>query len=489
MVRSYSVLRDLQRAADTALPIRSQQRTDTCSRQEIGTPADWLYHRKYRHPRALPNAERRLKGASDMVRLFRHHSAALARTVQIAALCRFSLSELTYQYPDEVTEGDEAPMDRLRRLAHEGLTWRYLQGALPRALGLLEKERAVVEELNIPAYFLTVHDIAQYVRSQGILCQGRGSAANSILCYLLGITDVSPEVIGMVFERFISRHRGKPPDIDVDFEHERREEVIQWIYRKYGRHRAGLCGTVIHFRSRVAIHEVGKVMGLSQDVTGGLSGHVGGFVIAKGRADKFSRIENAAMEDNPLIEWDKDDIDALGILKVDVLGLGMLTCIRKAFELLDSHEKLPLRLDTVPTEDPETYKMLQVADTVGVFQVESRAQMNFTPRMKPKEFYDLVIEVAIVRPGPIQGGMVQPYIRRRQGLEQSEPFGPALEEVTKRTIGVQLFQEQACGSPPAVLSRSRALPMTAFPKAMRLFLRCYVSAWLKRHYPAVFPAH
>ncbi|HIC67887.1 MAG TPA: error-prone DNA polymerase, partial [Paracoccus sp.] len=322
-----------------------------------------------------------------------------------------------------------------------------------------------------------------------ILCQGRGSAANSILCYLLGITDVSPDLIGMVFERFISRHRGEPPDIDVDFEHERREEMIQWIYGKYGRHRAGLCATVIHFRSRAAIREVGKVMGLSGDVTAALSGqiwgmsnagadpermrelgldprdrrlsqtirlireiigfprhlsqHVGGFVITRGRLDELCPVENAAMEDRTVIGWDKDDIDALNILKVDVLSLGMLTCIRKSFDLLESHEGIRHSLGSVPQGDEPTYRMLQQANAVGVFQVESRAQMNFLPRMKPREFYDLVIEVAIVRPGPIQGGMVKPYIRRRQGLEKAEPFGPALAEVTRRTLGVPLFQEQA----------------------------------------------
>ena len=439
--------------------------------------------------RALPNAEHRLKGAKDMQRLFRGHPAALNRTLEIAGRCTFDLSELSYQYPDEVSEGSEAPMDRLIRLAHEGLARRYPQGATEKAQRLMAKELAVVEELNYSAYFLTVHDIVQYARSQGILCQGRGSAANSILCYLLGITDVSPDMIGMVFERFISRHRGEPPDIDVDFEHERREEVIQWIYEKYGRHRAGLCATVIHFRSRAAIREVGKVMGLSQDVTAGLSGqiwghsnggadperiqelgldptdrrlaqtirligeiigfprhlsqHVGGFVITKGRLDELAPIENAAMKDRTIIEWDKDDIDTLNILKVDVLGLGMLTCIRKAFDLMRDHEARDLRIAAVPQEDSATYDMLCVADAVGVFQVESRAQMNFLPRMKPRTFYDLVIEVAIVRPGPIQGGMVQPYIKRRQGLEKAEPFGPELEAVTRRTLGVPLFQEQA----------------------------------------------
>ncbi len=438
--------------------------------------------------RALMNAERRLKGAPDMMRLYHRYPGAIRRTLEIAARCGFDLSELSYEYPDEITDG-EAPQARLERLTREGLALRCPGGIPERYQGLLAKELAVVGELGYAAYFLTVHDIVSEARRRGILCQGRGSAANSIICWALGITDVSPDMIGMVFERFLSRHRGEPPDIDVDFEHERREEVIQWIYEKYGRHRAGLCATVIHFRSRAAIREVGKVMGLSADVTASLSGqiwglsnggadparirelglnpddrrlartialigeiigfprhlsqHVGGFVITKGRLDDLCPIENAAMKDRTCIEWDKDDIDALKILKVDVLSLGMLTCIRKAFDLLEEYEGIRHTLASVPPGDEATYDMLCRADAVGVFQVESRAQMNFLPRMKPRKFYDLVIEVAIVRPGPIQGGMVKPYIRRRQGLEKPEPFGPALEEVTHRTLGVPLFQEQA----------------------------------------------
>ncbi|MDD7972294.1 error-prone DNA polymerase [Roseinatronobacter alkalisoli] len=438
--------------------------------------------------RALPNAERRLKGHADMARLYRRHPAAIRRTLEISGRCAFDLGQLSYEYPDEIAQG-EAPQARLERLAREGMARRYPQGAPQRVQGLMAKELALVADLNYAAYFLTVHDIVAEARSRGILCQGRGSAANSILCYLLGITDVSPDMIGMVVERFISRHRAEPPDIDVDFEHERREEIIQWIYDRYTRDRAGLCATVIHFRTRAAIREVGKVMGLSVDVTSALSGqiwgysnggadparlyelgldprdsrlsltlrlireiigfprhlsqHVGGFVITKGRLDELCPIENAAMAGRTVIEWDKDDIDALGILKVDILSLGMLTCIRKAFDLLQTHAQTRLTLDTVPQQDPATYDMLCRADAVGVFQVESRAQMNFLPRMKPREFYDLVIEVAIVRPGPIQGGMVKPYIRRRQGLETPEPFGPALEQVTRKTLGVPLFQEQA----------------------------------------------
>src|SRR6056297_60151 len=532
--------------------------------------------------RALPNAERRLKGHDDMARVFRDHPAALRRTLEIAARCSFCLSELSYEYPDEMSEG-ETPQARLDRLAREGVKRRYpCDDAPERVHALLEKELKLVGELGFAAYFLTVHDIVCYARSRGILCQGRGSAANSILCYLLGITDVGPDQITMVFERFISKYRGEPPDIDVDFEHERREEVIQWIYERYGRHRAGLCATVIHFRSRAAIREVGKVMGLSQDVTANLSGqiwgmsnggaeperirelgldpedrrlaqtirligeiigfprhpsqHVGGFVITRGRLDELCAIENAAMEDRTVIEWDKDDIDTLGILKIDILSLGMLTCIRKAFDLLERHEGQRMTIESVPQEDPATYEMLQRADAVGVFQVESRAQMNFLPRMKPATFYDLVIEVAIVRPGPIQGGMVQPYIRRRQGLEHPEPFGNALEEVTRRTLGVPLFQEQAMqiavvgagftaeeadhlrrslasfrrmgtigtfrdkfiagmlgnGYSQAVAERCfdqiEGFADYGFPEshAAAFAMLAYVSAWLKCHHPAVF---
>ncbi|WCR09482.1 error-prone DNA polymerase [Paracoccus stylophorae] len=468
---------------------------------------DVLMHRAHRRPladvltclregltidrigtRALPNAERRLKPARDMVRLYARHPAAIRRTLEIAARCHFDLGDLSYDYPDEIADG-EAPQARLERLARQGLIRRCPNGIPQRYHDLLDKELGVVGDLGYAAYFLTVHDIVGHARGLGILCQGRGSAANSIICWALGITDVSPDMIGMVFERFVSRHRGEPPDIDVDFEHERREEVIQWIYDRYGRDRAGLCATVIHFRSRAAIREVGKVMGLSQDVTASLSGlvwgisdkgadpeqmrqmgldpddrrlaqtirlireivgfprhlsqHVGGFVITRGRLDELCPIENAAMAERTVIEWDKDDIDALNILKVDVLSLGMLTCIRKSFDLLRAHKDIHHDLATVPQGDTATYDMLCRADAVGVFQVESRAQMNFLPRMRPREFYDLVIEVAIVRPGPIQGGMVRPYIRRRQGLEAPQPFGPELEQVTRRTLGVPLFQEQA----------------------------------------------
>ena len=446
-----------------------------CSIDEIG-----------RH--ALPNAERRLKPATDMARMFRHHPAALARSLEIASRCTFDLSELSYEYPDEVS-GNEPPQARLARLTEEGLKQRYPKGVSAETQEKVNKELILIERLGFAAYFLTVHDIVAFARNQDILCQGRGSAANSVICYALGITEVGPETIAMVFERLISEARGEPPDIDVDFEHERREEVIQHIYAKYGRHRAGLCATVIHFRNRAAIREVGKVMGLSLDTTAALSGeiwgwsnkpiepekiraaglnpddtrllqtirliheingfprhlsqHVGGFIITKGRLDELCPIENAAMEDRTVIEWDKDDIDALGILKIDILSLGMLTCIRKAFDLIERHSGPRYSLENMPKEDPKTYDMLCKADAIGVFQVESRAQLNFLPRMQPKVFYDLVIEVAIIRPGPIQGDMVHPYIRRRQGLEAVEYPSEELRAVLGKTNGVPLFQEQA----------------------------------------------
>ncbi|MGE4611914.1 MAG: error-prone DNA polymerase [Paracoccaceae bacterium] len=437
---------------------------------------------------ALPNAERRLKSAPDMMRMFRAHPAAIRRSVEIAGRCTFCLSELSYEYPDEVS-GDLPPQARLVSLTEAGLQYRFPNGVDDKTRAKVDKELTLIDKLGFAAYFLTVYDIVAFARSQGILCQGRGSAANSVICYVLGITEVGPETISMVFERFISEARGEPPDIDVDFEHERREEVIQHIYEKYGRHRAGICATVIHFRSRAAIREVGKAMGLSQDIVAALSGqiwgwsnkpiapeqirelglnpddkrliqtirlihqivgfprhlsqHVGGFVITKGRLDELCPIENAAMADRTVIEWDKDDIDTLGILKVDVLSLGMLTCIRKCFDLIAQHNGPQYTLENMPKEEPKTYEMLCQADAIGVFQVESRAQLNFLPRMKPREFYDLVIEVAIIRPGPIQGDMVHPYIRRRQGREKVEFPSEELREVLGKTHGVPLFQEQA----------------------------------------------
>ena len=530
--------------------------------------------------RALPNAEQHLRGPEAMARIFADYPRAIEAAAEIADRCTFSLDELRYEYPDE--GNGETPQDRLARLAAEGLNWRYPDGIPQRSQELVDRELALIGKLNYAPYFLTVRDVVHFARSRGILCQGRGSAANSTVCYALGITEIAPDTISMVFERFVSEARDEPPDIDVDFEHERREEVIQHIYERYGRERAGLTATVIHFRSRAAIREVGKAMGLSEDVTSALSGqvwgwsqealraerlrevgldpsarrlqqtlalveqiigfprhlsqHVGGFVITAGRLDELCPIENAAMDDRTVIEWDKDDIDALGILKVDVLALGMLTCIRKAFDLIASHLGQRYTLATLPPECPEVYDMLCEADSLGVFQVESRAQMNFLPRMRPRNFYDLVIEVAIIRPGPIQGDMVHPYIRRRQGEEPVSFPSDELGEVLGKTLGVPLFQEQAmriaivaAGFTPDEADRLRRSLATfrktgtissfrerfiggmlergyehdfaercfsqiegfgeyGFPEshAASFALLVYASAWLKRHHPAVF---
>lgn len=488
----------------------------------------------------LPNGERRLKPGAEMARIFARYPEAVRRTVEIADRCTFRLEDLRYQYPLE-SDGEPA-QTRLERLTREGLARRYPQGAPAHIVERVGKELALIAEVEYAPYFLTVHDIVQFARSRGILCQGRGSAANSVVCYLLGITEVPPESITLIFERFISKERDEPPDIDVDFEHERREEVIQWIYDRYGRHRAGLTATVIHFRSRAAIREVGKVMGLSQDVlarvTGQLWGsssdaptadrlraaglnpddrrtlltlrligeiigfprhrsqHVGGFVITEGRLDELCPIENAAMEGRTVIEWDKDDIDALGLLKVDVLALGMLTAIRKAFGLLADHRGLDLTLATVPPEDARVYDMLCRADAIGVFQVESRAQLNFLPRMRPRNMYDLVCEVAIVRPGPIQGGMVHPFLKRRRGLEEVEDLGPAMNEVLRRTYGVPLFQEQAmqiavvaAGFSPAEADRLRR-SLATFKRMGTIggFRERFVSGMLERGYDPDFAA-
>ena len=503
-------------------------------------------------------------------------AGALARGLQ------FLLDSLRYEYPSEVGQR-QSPAARLRQLTEDGLAWRYPQGAPEKVRAQITHELALIAKLRYEPYFLTVHDIVAFARSRGILCQGRGSAANSVVCYCLGVTSVSPEIGTMVFERFVSEARDEPPDIDVDFEHERREEVIQWIYQRYGRHRAGLCATVIHYRAKRAIREVGRAMGLSGDTvaamssqlwgfSGGagteparlreigldpddphlarvlrlvgqiigfprhLSQHVGGFVITEGRLDALVPIENAAMDGRTVICWDKDDIDALGILKVDVLALGMLSCIRKAFQLLRQHLGQDWGLASLPAEDPAVYDMLCRADTVGVFQVESRAQMNFLPRMRPRCFYDLVIEVAIIRPGPIQGDMVHPYIRRRNGEEQVSFPSDALGQVLAKTLGVPLFQEQAMQiaivgagfSPTEADGLRRALATfkkhgnvsafrTRFLRGMRangydqafaercfsqiegfgaygfpeshaasFALLVYASAWLKCHHPAVF---
>jgi len=531
---------------------------------------------------ALANGEQRLRSPDEMRIIFHAYPQAIRAAQNILQQLEFSLDQLRYEYPSEISDGD-SPADRLRRLAYDGLAWRYPTGARDRVRGMLEHELSLISKLGYEPYFLTVRDIVAFARDRGILCQGRGSAANSVVCYCLGVTSVSPEIGTMVFERFVSEARDEPPDIDVDFEHERREEVIQHIYEKYGRHRAGLCATVIHYRGKRAIREVGIAMGLSPDTVSALSSqlwgffsakgiephrlreiglnpddphlrltiqlvydiigfprhlsqHVGGFIITQGRLDELVPIENATMEDRTVICWDKDDIDALGILKVDVLSLGMLSCLRRSFDLMRQHVGQDFDLATLPPEDPRVYDMLCRADSIGVFQVESRAQMNFLPRMKPRCFYDLVIEVAIIRPGPIQGDMVHPYIRRRNGEEPVTFPSDALGQVLGKTLGVPLFQEQAmqiaiigAGFSPDEADRLRRSLATfkkhgnvsefqerfirgmlangydrdfaercfsqiegfgsyGFPEshAASFALLVYASAWIKCHHPAIF---
>src|SRR6266700_1912532 len=438
--------------------------------------------------RLAANSERYLKPPAEMARMFRDHAQAIEETRRLSDQLTFSLDELSYQYPDETREGFSSPQDALAHLSLEGAAERYPAGIPEKVRAALAHELELIAALDYAPYFLTVHDIVRFARSRGILCQGRGSAANSAVCFCLGITEVDPERADLLFERFISAERREPPDIDVDFEHERREEVIQHIYARYGRERAGLAATVISYRGRSAVREVGKAFGFSEDTVGALassiwgfggdgfdadlsragldaqspavrkmlesvgtllsfprhlSQHVGGFVITRDRLDEVVPVGNAAMEDRTVVEWDKDDLDALGILKIDVLGLGMLTCLRKALTLVERHYADKLTLAKIPAEDPAVYRMLQRADSIGVFQVESRAQMSMLPRLKPQNFYDLVIEVAIVRPGPIQGDMVHPYLRRRQGTEPVTFPSKELETVLGKTLGVPLFQEQA----------------------------------------------
>lgn len=443
------------------------------------------------------NAERHLKTPQEMIRLFRDAPEAIAETRHLLARIDFDLGQLEYEYPDEPVPPGWSDQAWLVELVRRCSDIRYPDGVPAKVEALLRKELDLIAGLNYARYFLTIHQIVEFAVSRGILCQGRGSAANSAVCYVLGITAVDPAESDVLFERFISTQRREPPDIDVDFEHERREEVIQWIYERYGRHRAGIVATVIRYRPRSAIRDVGKALGLTEDVTARiastqwgswgteigddrvrqagldpanptirravdfairllgfprhLSQHVGGFVLARGRLDEMVPVGNAAMADRTFIEWDKDDIDELRLMKVDVLALGMLTCIRKAFDLLREHQGLEMGLADVPKDDGPTYDMLCRGQSLGVFQVESRAQMNMLPRLKPRILYDLVIQVAIVRPGPIQGDMVHPYLRRRAGLEPvhypapAPEHGPADElfQVLNKTKGVPLFQEQA----------------------------------------------
>jgi len=463
-------------------PARRQlQDVMTCIREKCTIyTAGYLLH---------PNAERYLKPADEMSRLFRQYPDAMQRTQEITAACTFSLDELKYEYPVELTTEGRTPQEEITFLAWQGAK-EFFGEELPKKItDSINYELVFIEEMNYAAYFLTVHDIVRFARRQGILCQGRGSAANSTICFCLGITSVNPTKFDLLFERFISSARNEPPDIDVDFEHERREEVIQYIFKKYGRDRAAIVATVTQQHQKGSVRDVGKAMGLSVDTINKLSGslweftdewfegklltdhgfnpadphlnkvlqltkefmgfprqlgqHTGGFVITNGKLSDLCPIMNARMADRTCIEWNKDDIDALGFMKIDVLALGMLTCIRKAFDIAKENYGLNLTLANIPQDDPAVYEMICHADTIGVFQIESRAQQSMLPRLKPRCFYDLVIEVAIVRPGPIQGDMVHPYLRRRNGQEPVEYPSPELKEILGRTLGVPLFQEQA----------------------------------------------
>ena len=492
------------------------QRMADCASVPLLATNDVLYHHPSRRPlqdvltcirekttietigkRLEANAERHLKPADEMTRLFRDVPEAIAETTRFAGRIVFSLDQLKYQYPDEPVPPGKTAQRHLEDLTWQGAHRRFPLRIPPKTKKVLHKELRLIRKLKYAHYFLTVHDIVRYAREQKILCQGRGSAANSAVCYVLDVTSVDPTKIDLLFERFISKERLEPPDIDVDFEHSRREEVMQYVYRRYGRHRAAVIATVIHYRPRSAIRDVGKALGLTEDVTSALadtvwgswgkgldenqvrqagldpqnpmvelavelaaeliefprhlSQHVGGYVLTQDRLDTYVPIGNAAMDDRTFIEWDKDDVDALNMMKVDVLALGMLTCIRKCFDLIADHKGERWELATVPKEQKPVYDMLCRGESLGVFQVESRAQMNMLPRLKPRKFYDLVIEVAIVRPGPIQGDMVHPYLRRRNGQEKEVYPSPSpthgdkdeLRKVLHKTLGVPLFQEQA----------------------------------------------
>ncbi len=437
--------------------------------------------------RLFPNGERHLRTRRALSAIYPQD--LLQETLRVAERCRFDLGQdLGYEYPRELVPEGMTPQAWLRELVEAGARERWPDGADAEARALIEKELRLIRHKGYEAYFLTVHDIVRYARSQGILCQGRGSAANSVVCYALGVTAIDPARMGLLFERFISEERDEPPDIDIDFEHERREEVIQYIYRRYGRERAALAATVIRYRARSAVRDVARALGLDEDevarlsrcvsawssdapaaerlrehgfdpdsrpmrhlvaLVGELLGkprhlsqHVGGFVVSEHPLHTLVPVENAAMAERTIIQWDKDDLETMKLLKVDVLALGMLTCLRKALELLRARRGRDLSLATIPAEDPATYAMIQRGDVIGAFQIESRAQMAMLPRLKPATFYDLVVEVAIVRPGPIQGGMIHPYLRRRQGLEPIDYPSEALRKVLQRTLGVPLFQEQ-----------------------------------------------
>lgn len=534
--------------------------------------------------RRFPNGERHLKSGTDMQHMFAACPAAVSRTKDIADRCTFSLEELRYEYPEEICPAGVSSIEYLTRITWRGAAIRYPGGVPDNIQVTLRKELELIRKLNYESYFLTVYDLVHFARGQNILCQGRGSAANSAVCYCLGVTSVDPAVADLLFERFISEERNEPPDIDIDFEHERREEVLQYIYQKYGRDRAGMTAEVITYRLRSAIRDVGKALGLSLDRVDSLaksvdhsretvklaerfdeagfdstspigrqltqlvrellgfprhlSQHVGGMVITRGLLCELVPIENASMPGRTVVEWDKDDLDALGILKVDCLALGMLSAIRKCFEMVKLHARRDLSLANIPQSDAAVYEMICQADTIGVFQIESRAQMSMLPRLKPRKFYDLVIEVAIVRPGPIQGDMVHPYLRRRAGDEPVTFPSQEVESVLSRTLGVPIFQEQAmklvivAGGFSAgeadlfrramgawrktgeidkfyskltqgmrqkgytaefaeqLFNQIRGFGEYGFPEshAASFALLVYVSAWLKHYYPAAFTA-
>ncbi len=541
---------------DVHMHVRSRRRLqDVLTAVRLGKPVSQCGQALF------PNAERHLRLRMRLAQLY--PPQLLAETLAIAERCRFSLDCLRYEYPDELVPAGHTPASWLRRLTEDGLRWRFPAGVPAKVADLVEHELGLIAELRYEPFFLTVHDVVRYAREQRILCQGRGSAANSVVCYALGITEVDPARMNVLFERFVSRERDEPPDIDVDFEHQRREEVIQYVYGKYGRGRAALAATVICYRTKSALRDVGKALGMPlaevdriaksfafaedriaapgllfelADTLRGfprhLSQHVGGFVISRGPLSELVPIENAAMPERSVIQWDKDDLEALGLLKVDVLALGMLSAIRRALDLVG------MQMHQVPAEDPEVYRMIQQADTIGVFQIESRAQMSMLPRLRPACFYDLVIEVAIVRPGPIQGGMVHPYLRRRRKEEPEVYPSPEVERVLKRTLGVPIFQEQvmelavvAAGFTPGEADRlrrsmaawRRSGSLEQFEQKLKLGMQrngyapefgeaiyrqilgfgeygfpeshsasfallVYVSSWLKCHHPAAFCA-
>ncbi|MFN0262267.1 error-prone DNA polymerase [Tepidamorphus sp. 3E244] len=554
-----------------------QDRRRLCSLAEIARAAgvpliatnDALYHDRAQRPlqdvvtciregvsldaagyRLKANAERHLKEPAEMARLFADAPGAIAETQALLSRIGFSLDQLSYNYPDEPVPPGRTAQEWLEELTWRHAAFRYPKGVPQKVDAVLRDELRLIEELNYAPYFLTIHDIVRVAQDKGILCQGRGSAANSAVCFVLGITVVDPADHDLLFARFISSERKEPPDIDVDFEHERREEIIQHIYQRYGRHRAGIAATVISYRPRSAMREVGKVFGLTEDVTNRLSGtvwggynrdisdryirqagldpenptirrtldmaqrllgfprhlsqHVGGFVLTQDRLDAIVPIGNAAMEDRTFIEWDKDDISALSLMKVDVLALGMLTCIRKCLDLMRAHCDIDYALADVPREDPTVYDMLCRGDSIGVFQVESRAQINMLPRLRPREFYDLVIQVAIVRPGPIQGDMVHPYLRRRNNEEEVSFPSPApehgppdeLEQVLKKTLGVPLFQEHAMKiaivaarfTPDEANALRRAMATFRRVGTIDTFSRKMVEGMVKRGYDRDFAA-